>query len=378
MKIFFCDNRLGGLLGFRIDVIKSLVAQGHEVSLVVPPAQSDWDKVGEQAPPGVHIIEIDMQPSGKNLFNDLRLFFQYLSIFRRERPDIVFNYTIKPNIYSSIAAKMAGSRVICMLAGLGYMFDGSGIMRTLGLKLYKFGLSKAERVLVLNQMNYDKIRDSHMVSADKLFLLKGGEGVNLNDYAYHPSDYSNGVSFLMVSRILYDKGYKEFTEAARIVKKDYPHVHFKILGPQAYDSPMGVPQEVFEKDQQEGIFEYLGVVPCTTPIVSQPDVVIVIPSKYGEGLNRSLMEACAIGRPIITTDIPGCKETVENGKNGYLIPKDNVQALAEAMKRFIDLPTKEKNKMAMNSHQIAVERFDVQQVINIYHHLLASAPGHFI
>jgi glycosyltransferase involved in cell wall biosynthesis len=90
------------------------------------------------------------------------------------------------------------------------------------------------------------------------------------------------------------------------------------------------------------------------------------------------MEACAIGRPIITTDIPGCKETVEKGKNGYLIPKDNVQALAEAMKRFIDLPTKEKNKMAMNSHQIAVERFDVQQVINIYHHLLASAPGHFI
>jgi hypothetical protein len=145
MKIFFCDNRLGGLLGFRIDVITHFVEAGHEVCVLVPPARNSWDRVGEQIPEGVRIIEVSMQPSGTNPIRDMRLIADYLRIFRRERPDVVFNYTIKPNIYSSIAAKMCGSRVFCMMAGLGYMFDGSGLLKALGLKLYKYGLSKAAR-----------------------------------------------------------------------------------------------------------------------------------------------------------------------------------------------------------------------------------------
>lgn len=373
MKIFFCDNRLGGLLGFRIDIINHFINDGHEVCLVVPPARTDWDKVGAKVPKGVRIIEVSMQPSGTNPIRDLSLFIGYLRIFRRERPDVVFNYTIKPNIYGSIAAKMCGSRVFCMLAGLGYMFDGKGVVKTLGLKLYKYGLSKAEKVFVLNQMNYDKIISSKMVSASKLLLLHGGEGVNLNDYPFQPADYSNDITFLMVSRVLYDKGYQEFVEAAQQIRSQHPNIHFEILGPLAYDSPMGVPKDIFEYDQQKDIFHYLGVASNVRDFVSRPDIVVVLPSKYGEGLNRSLMEACAIGRPIITTDIPGCMETVDEGVNGYLVAKGDVQSLINAMERFIELSVQDKCAMAQRSHEIAVNRFDIKKVLNIYDELLRKS-----
>ncbi len=371
MKIFFCDNRLGGLLGFRIDVIRHFAEAGHEVCLIVPPALTDWDKVGAKAPKGVRIIEIQMQPSGQNPINDIRLFCEYLKIYRKERPDVVFNYTIKPNIYSSIAAKMCGSRVFCMLAGLGYMFDGKGIIKTLGLKLYQYGLSKAEKVFVLNQMNYDKIISYKMVPADKLLLLPGGEGVNLNDYPYQPADFSNGITFLMISRVLYDKGYQEFVEAAQRIKALHPDTHFEILGPLAYESPMGVPKDIFERDKQKAIFQYLGVAPHTRDFVSRPNIVVVLPSNYGEGLNRSLMEACAIGRPIITTAIPGCQETVESGVNGYLVPPKNTKALVKAIFQFIELPLDTKREMAENSHRIAKERFDINDVLATYDRLLS-------
>jgi glycosyltransferase involved in cell wall biosynthesis len=366
MKILFCDNRLGGLLGFRIDIIKHFVDEGHEVCLIVPPARTDWDKVGAKLASGVRTIEVNMQPSGLNPLQDIHLFLQYINIFKKEKPDIVFNYTIKPNIYSSIAAKLCGSHVVCMLAGLGYMFEGRGLLKYLGLKLYKHGLSKADKVFVLNQMNYDKIVSSKMVGGDKLILLKGGEGVNLEDYAFQPADYADGILFLMVSRVLYDKGYGEFIEAARELKGKYQNVDFEILGPLAYDSPMGVPPEVFERDKGKGVFHYLGVVPNVSSFVSRKNTVIVLPSKYGEGLNRSLMEACAIGRPIITTDIPGCRETVDNKKNGYLIPMNDSKALVSAMESFIKLSPEEKVQMASYSHQLAVSRFNIEDVIRMY------------
>ena len=359
-------------MGFRIDVIRHFVEAGHEVCVIVPPAKDSWDRVGEQIPQGVRIIEVNMQPSGMNPICDLRLFMDYLRIYRRERPDVVFNYTIKPNIYSSIAAKMCGSRVFCMLAGLGYMFEGRGFLKAVVMRLYKYGLGKAEKVMVLNRMNYDKMLEFNMTCADKLLLLKGGEGVNLQKYMYKPADYSKGTTFLMVSRILYDKGYSEYLDAARIIKKEYPDVLFELLGPLAYDSPMGVPRDVFEKDQKECIVKYLGVVPIVNDIVSRENIVMIVPSKYGEGLNRSLMEACAIGRPIITTDIHGCRETVEDGMNGYLVTKGDVQSLVCAMKRFIELSEQEKCAMARRSHEIAVDRFDMKKVIRTYDELLAE------
>lgn len=370
MKIFFCDNRLGGLLGFRIDIIKHFLSQGHEVSLVVPKAVSDWDKVGNHDVSGYTVHEVDMDANGMNLFNEFRLFRQYLKLFRRERPDIVFNYTIKPNVYSSIAASMCGCRVVCMMAGLGYIFDETGLKRKLLMSMCRCGLRRAEHVLVLNSMNLDKLISEKMVKPSKLILLEGGEGVDLDYYSLHESDYSGGVTFLMVSRLLKEKGYEEFVEAASIVSHSTSSARFEILGPLAYDSPMGVSREVFEEDLKRGIVKYLGVSNDIPAVVGRKDVAVVVPSWYKEGMNRSLMEACALGKPIITTDNPGCRETVREGENGYVVPVKDVHALADAMKRFVCLSEDKKLKMAKQSRILAEERFGVDKVKEIYDSIL--------
>ena len=375
MKIFFCDNRLGGLLGFRSDIIKHFVDQGHDVCLVVPPALTEWDKIGVQNLEGIRIITINMQPSGFNVFKDFLLFLQYLKIFKKERPDIIFNYTIKPNIYSSLAASCVHCRVICMLAGLGYMFSGEGLIKKLGLRLYRYGLSKAEKVLVLNQMNYDKLLDTNMVPKSKLIWLRGGEGIDLRHYAPSPADYSHDVTFLMVARILKDKGYHEYVKAAKEIKFQCFSSYFELMGPLAYDSPMGVTQECFEADQKAGIFHYLGVSNDVISALERPNIVIVLPS-YSEGLNHSLMEACAIGRPIITTDIAGCRETVEDGKNGFLVPPNDANALVEAIKRFLHLSNEEKIAFAHHSRALAEERFDIKNVIEVYDRLITGSTPH--
>lgn len=369
MKIFFCDNRLGGLLGFRAEVIRHFVEQGHDVSLVAPKAVTDWDKVGARMIAGVNYIEVPMEPSGQNLIKDYQLYKAYLRIFRKERPNIVFNYTIKPNIYSSIAAHQCGCRVICMMAGLGYMFNGDLLQKRIGRFIYKQGLKLAEKVLVLNKSNYDYVK-THLVPEEKLILMEGGEGVDLDKYAYQPSDFSKGVRFLMIARLLYDKGYSEFVQAARIVRSHHPNVKFELLGPIDMSSPMGVPTDVVERDVYNGLIQYLGVRNDTIELLRRGDVVVVLPSKYGEGLNRSLMEACSCGRPIITTSIPGCKETVEPGKNGFLIAEGDPSELATSIIRFLNLSNEEKTKMGSESRRIAEQRFEMQRVIDLYERLL--------
>lgn len=369
MKIFFCDNRLGGLLGFRAEVIRHFVEQGHDVSLVTPKAVTDWDKVGARAIPGVNYIEVAMEPSGQNLIRDYQLYREYKRIFQRERPNIVFNFTIKPNIYSSIAAYQYGCRIVCMMAGLGYMFDGDGLGKRIGRLTYKMGLKLAEKVLVLNQANYDYVKE-HLVNEDKLILMEGGEGVDLQKYAYEQSDYSRAVRCLMVARVLYDKGYSEFVQAARIVRSTHPEVKFELLGPIDNSSPMGVPTEVVERDVYNGYIQYLGVRHDTVDLLRRKDVLMVLPSKYGEGLNRSLMEACSTGRPIITTDIPGCRETVEDGKNGFLIPQADSSELAKAILRFVNMSDEQKRQMGDESRRIAEERFEMKKVVELYDQLL--------
>lgn len=373
MKIFFCDNRLGGLLGFRADIIRHFLSEGHDVALVAPKAVSSWDKVGAQDITGYKLYDVDIDANGMNLLHEIRLFMQYLKLFRRERPDIVFNYTIKPNVYSSIAARMFGCRVVCMMPGLGYIFDEKGLKRKILVSMCRIGVKRAERVFVLNRMNYDKLVADRIVKPSKLILLKGGEGVDLDAYTSGKTDYTDGVTFLMVSRLLNEKGYAEFVEAARIVNHSSSKARFEILGPLAYDSPMGVSREVFEADQKEGVFKYLGVTNDVQSVVGRPDVVVVVPSWYKEGMNRSLMEACALGRPIITTDNPGCREMVENTFNGYIVPMKDAEALADAMRSFMKLPDDAKNRMAEYSRIIVSRRFDVRDVISVYDAILNNS-----
>lgn len=373
MKAIFCNNFLPGQILFRSEVMESFHKRGWEVVVVVPKS-SATSTLMQGINPEWKMYLLDIDCNSTNPIGDIKYFKQLKEIYRKEKPDIIFHYTIKPNIYGTLAARSAGVKSVAMLAGLGYMFDGDSATKHLGRLLYRYSLHKADKVLVLNSANRDVLLNGNYVKPENLILLPGGEGVNLQKYPCKPMKFAT-TRFLMVARVLFDKGYNEFVGAAKIVKQKYPDIRFELLGPLATDSPMGVPEEQIKEDCRNGYIDYLGATDKVTDFVLKDDVVMVVPSKYLEGLNRSLMEACAMGRPIITTDIPGCRETVDEGVNGFLAKPNNPQSLADAMLKFLSLNREEKISMAEASHRKAVEIFDVNNVIDTYHKITGELLG---
>lgn len=367
MKIFLCTNDLRDLIGFRGEIIDHFLKSGHDLTVVIPSKERDR-LYHHQLPEACSVKFVSMNPNGMNPISDSITFVHYFFMMLRHRPDIVFNYTIKPNVYAGLAAKLCGCKVVCMLAGLGYIFTEGSWLRKLGRKLYKIALHHADKVLVLNRMNYDVLLEKGYAKKDKTILFKEGEGVNLKKYFFSKPKF-NDTTFLMSARLLKEKGYYEFVEAAKKVKKIYPEVKFHYLGKTAYDSPMGIPDRVLENDIRNGYINYLGYTNDVTKYISK-DVVLTLPSYYPEGLNRSLMEACSMGRPVITTNVDGCKEIVKDGYNGYIVPPHDVDALVQAMIRFIELPREDKIQMALNSRQIAEKEFDIRWVIKHYDNII--------
>ncbi len=369
MKIIFNDNGLRALVNFRIDVIEHFVEQGYHVILMYPGCTRE-DSLLERLPKECKIHEVDMEPSSRNPLKDISYFKRCYSIFKKEKPNIIFNYTIKPNIYGSLASMLLGIKRIDMVAGLGYIFTGSSLNKRLGRLMYKIGLRTANKVITLNKDNMNFLLTKHYVLPNRITLWGGGEGVNLYHYPY-TKNYFNVTRFLMVARVLYDKGYQEYVDAAEIVKKQYPNIDIELLGPLDESSPMGVPKHIVENDVKQGKIKYLGVTE-DVPSYLKRDGVVVVVSSYHEGLNRSLMEACAMARPVITTDVAGCRETVDDGINGYIVNQKDTQSLAKAMIRFIELPQAEKQEMAEKSYLKAQQNFDVNIVLKKYDEIISE------
>lgn len=369
MKVLFCDNGLEPFLNFRGYIAEYFHSIGYNVSVVVPKSTC-VKKIIDKVPDYLDVIPVSMNRNGSNPLSDFGYLRDLYRIFKSSCPDIVFVYTIKPNIYGSIAAGKLGIPVVAMVAGLGYAFSGNSIIHKLGRLLYRFGLRKASKVIVLNKSNYQTLLENGFVRKENLVLFEGGEGVNLTQFKRCEDNYDR-VRFLMVARVLYDKGYSEYVDAAKIVKEKFPEIKIELLGPLAEDSPMGVPSEVVKRDNDAGYISYLGETDNVPKYIGLNGVVVVV-SSYHEGFNRSLMEACAMGRICITSDIPGCKEIVRNDYNGYLVkPKDPVM-LADAMIKVINATKKQRVKMASNSYTLAKEVFDVQHVYKKYDNIISE------
>jgi len=368
MLFIFCDNSLNLFLNFRGSIAEHFNRLGYDTALVIPSYGCTEEQL-RKAPSYLTIHQVDMEPAGMNPFSDYSYYRTLRRLFSRLRPDIVFLYTIKPNIYGALAAHSLGIPAVAMVAGLGYVFGGNTIRHKIGRLLYKYGLSKASNVLVLNSANRDVLCD-RFVDRSKLILFEEGEGVDLTSYPFTDDDFHN-IRFLMVSRVLYDKGYSEYVEAAEIIHKKYPDIEFGLLGPLDTVSPMGVPEEVIRKDDHAGIIRYLGSTDNVPLYLGREGVVAVLPSFYHEGLNRSLMEACCMGRPIITTDIAGCREVVRDGENGYLVKPRDSRGLADAMIAMIEATASERRAMGRKSFERA-QFFDIRRVIAHYDRLLAQ------
>lgn len=369
-KILFCDNVLWGLVNFRGSVIRHFVQQGDEVVLVAP--QDDESIMKVDIPEGVRYIPVRLNRCSHNPFTDLIYCAHLYRIYRKEHPDYIFHYTIKPNVYGSIAARLAGINCTGMVAGLGYGLLGDGMLSRLLAVMYRYAFKYVSSIFVLNKFNYQYLLDHKFCTSAQLRLFKGGEGVDLSAYPYVREESGSPVVFLMVGRVLYDKGYREYVQAAKIVKQQYPDVRCQLLGMLDETYPAHVDEEELKRDVEEGTIEYLASTNDVMQYLGRSGVVVVLPS-YFEGLSRSLMEACAVGRPIIATDIPGCRETVDEGKNGFLVKVKDSSSLAEGMLRYLSLSDVEKQAFSRHSRKKAEETFDVRQVIKEYEKDLAKA-----
>ncbi len=369
-KILFCNNLLSGMLLFRRDIIQHFKEQGKAIVLVVIKSEADEKYLEELI--GIKVYTIDVSRTSTNPLNDLRFFSSFWKILGKEKPDYVFNYTIKPNIYGAIACHLRGIPCTDMMAGLGYTFTNNNLSSKIARTLYRIGLACAQHLFLLNEENVQAVKKLKLCNDKKIIWLKGGEGVNLNHYQYFNNE-TQSITFLFIARLIEEKGYRQFVRAAKIIREKYPDVQFHVVGEYDFTYPKAISKEEVEKDVEDGYIKYMGVTTNMLDFYSRPGYIICIPSYYSEGLNRSLMEGCAVGKPIITTEHWGCKEMVIDGKNGYIVPKQDVAALANAMEKYILQPTAEKNAMSLNSRKWAEKQFDVKIVIAEYEKILLSA-----
>lgn len=361
MKILISLNTAWNLINFRAGLIRSLISAGHEVVAVAPP-DTHVDRVRAL---GCRYVPFEMDNHGTHPGRDLLLMWRFFCLLRQEKPDIFLGYTIKPNIYGSLAAHVLGIPVINNIAGLGAVFVNDNWLTWLVKRLYRFALSRSKRVFFQNDDDKSLFVGANLVKQEVTDRLPGS-GVNLSDFSAvtMPQD-DFPVRFLLIARMLWDKGVGEFVEASMLLKHRFENVDFCLLGFLDKDNPAAISLEKMNEWVSRGYITYLGETNDVRPHIASATCV-VLPSFYREGVPRTLLEAAAVGRPIITTNAVGCREVVEDGVNGYLCKARDARDLADKMAQFVSLTAEQRAEMGRYGREKAEKEFDEQIVINKY------------
>lgn len=359
-RILVLAGLADSLINFRKQLLEAFRGNGFDVFALAPPA--DPGIVDALIRIGVAFRAVRLSRSGTSPLEDARYYLELRKRIREIEPDVVFSYTIKPVIYGSLAARACGvKQVVSMITGAGYAFQKATwkgkAVHALVRPLYRKALASNDVVFFQNRDNLAQFSEEGVLGDPRKAALIPGSGVDLSHYALVPPRI-RPVTFLLIARLMYDKGVREYVEAARSLKAGYPEARFRLLGP-LDPNPMGVPRRVVEAWQRERVIEYLPETRDVRPFLADTSVY-VLPS-YHEGMPRTVLEAMAMGRPIVTTDAPGCRETVVPGRNGYLVPVKDSAALSQAMERFMIDPSLI-SAMGHQSRLLAEERFDVRKV----------------
>lgn len=362
-RLALISSQAFSLNNFRGPLVQQLVARGVKVYALAP----DFDDTTRAAVEklGATPVDYSMSRTGMNPLRDVFALFRLTILLRRLRVDAAFSYFIKPVIYGTLAASFASvPKRFAMIEGAGYVFTDEGkrtkqrrLLRGVVTWLYRLSLAQADRVFMLNRDDEELFVSQGMVSADKVQLLNG---IGLDLDHYHLVKPAQGpVCFILIARLIREKGVYDYIEAARKVKTLHPEARFILVG-NVDLNPGSVSESEIRAWVSEGVVEWPGQVADVRPWIAQASV-FVLPSYYREGLPRSTQEAMAMGRPIITTDVPGCRETVEHGVNGFMVPGRNPDALAKAMLNFVQRPELIP-PMGAASRRMAEARFDVHKI----------------
>lgn len=353
-NILVLTNNIGGLHSFRKEVMKAILDAGYDVYISEP---DDDERVNYFKDIGCHIIKTGFDRRGMNPLADMKLMFRYRKMIKQLKPLAVLSYTIKPNVYGGIACRLTKTPLLANITGLGDSIENEGWLQKLTVTLYKMGLKKATKVFFQNESNRKFCIDAGIV--DNTSLLLPGSGVNLcyNVYQEYPSD--GVIKFLFIARLLKDKGTDEFLEMAEAIKSKYPNTEFQILGWIEGDY-----KERLDNLIKQGIINYLGSTSDVRPYLAKVHCTIM-PS-YHEGMSNVNLESAANGRPVITTNVPGCRETVDDGITGYLVEARSTLSLIDAVERFIALPYEQKVLMGKEGRKKVEREFDRQIIVDAY------------
>lgn len=355
-RILILANHYNTLRIFRRELIKRLAELGNEVIISVP--NDDSEELKRLESYGSKVIVTDMERRGMNPIKDMSLQKRYKKLIKEVNPDKVITYTIKPNIYGSMACKSLKIPHYVNVTGLGsaFMADG-GLMRKLVSMMYKFSLNKAEKIFFENVGNRDTLVGERIVRKEQTVVMAGA-GVNVDEFPFCDYPENDGaVHFLNVGRIMREKGMDELFYAIRKIKKEYPNTTFDFIG--WYEDDY---KETVEKMQSENLIAFHGFQSDVTPFIKKAHC-IVHPS-YHEGMSNTLLESCSMGRPIITSNIHGCLEAVDEGENGFLCRVKDGEDLYNKLKQFIDLPYEQRKEMGKYAREFIVKNFNKTDVVN--------------
>ena len=356
MKFILVSPKNRTSYNFRGDLIKKIISCGYDV-VVTGPNRDNVEKIEEL---GARFVEIPLNKNGVNPLRDIKYVLALKKLFKREKPNVILGYTSKPVIYGSIAAKLGKvPHIVAMVTGAGYAFTAkttkAKIIKLIISILYKIGFICADTVIFQNTDDKEQFVKEHLVKNKKCKIVNGS-GVNMEKF--QKSLYPEQTTFFMLSRVMYSKGIREYLNACEIVKEKYPNVRCMLLGA-CEGIQDSLDQEELDKYIQKGIIEHFDETDTVADYYKQCSVY-VLPS-YREGTPRTVLEAMAMGRAIITTDAPGCRETVIDGETGYLVAVGDAEAVAEKMIKFIEYPELIQ-KMGQQSLEYCKSKFEVNKV----------------
>jgi len=359
-KIAIISNVSWNLYNFRLSLMIAMRDNGYEVVAIAPYDRYSQKIIDE----GFEFHDIKMNAQGTNFIEDMKTTYNFYKLFKEISPDIICQYTIKPNIYGSFAAALLNIKTINNIAGLGTLFIKETFVTKVAKSLYKASQHSAEKVFFQNREDYNFFTTQGIINKNKCDILPGS-GVDTIRFSPKEKSPSERVRFLFIARMIWEKGIAEYVEAARIIKKKHENVEFCMLGFLEVENPGAVTKHEMNEWVDEGIINYLGISDKVCEVIHTADCV-VLPSYYREGTPKTLLESGSSGKPLITTDSIGCRDVVDDGVNGYLCKPRSSQDLANKLEMFLNLSDNEKSDMGDASRRKMKDEFDEKLVIEKY------------
>jgi glycosyltransferase involved in cell wall biosynthesis len=358
-SVLIVSNTAWNIFNFRSRLIQTLIGQGFRVVAAAPP--DSYAPRVEQL--GCTFRALPMDNAGTNPFRDLMLFYRLRSLLRTEAASVLLTFTVKPNVYGAMAAWSLGVPIICNVTGLGTAFLRRNWMSMTVSSLYRFALHRACHSFFQNSDHYDEFVAHGLAPKERSSLLPGS-GIDTDRFAPQPKPPSETFTFLLFGRMLLDKGIGEYVNAARKIRSDFPDAKFCLMGFVDVANRSAIPIQEIKAWVDEGTITFLPEREDVREIISHCDCV-VLPS-YTEGMPRSLLEAAAMGKPLIATDVPGCRQVVEDGVNGFLVRARDVSSLADKMAKMLTISPDERHRMGENARNKMVGKFDERIVLKHY------------